>query len=229
MSLSDYKFAGLLAVLTMGCGLTVSGVGATQVTAAAITTTPAAQKSVTPTRRSTPPAARKPIARRSTKTAARKTAPRTTASTKRARTTAARTAASKVTSKGVKAKARTAQQRGPLTGRQRLARLHLEPERVREIQEALGREGYLQGVASGQWDDRTRSAMLHYQTDHGFPATGLPEAKSLMKLGLGSHPLPASLDRGIARASTPDAPKAVTGADPSLPSVTPEAPSRPQE
>lgn len=86
----------------------------------------------------------------------------------------------------------------PLNGQQRLARLHLEPERVTQIQQALIREGYLQGDTTGEWDAKTREAMLRYQTDHGFPATGLPEAKSLMKLGLGSHPLPADLDHGTA-------------------------------
>jgi hypothetical protein len=45
--------------------------------------------------------------------------------------------------------------------------------------------------------------MLHYQTDHGFPATGLPEAKSLMKLGLGSHPLPPELDHGPVAGAAP--------------------------
>ncbi len=82
----------------------------------------------------------------------------------------------------------------PTTGQQRLARLHLQPERTQEIQQALIREGYLQGDPTGEWDARTHDAMLHYQTAHGFPATGLPEAKSLMKLGLGSHPLPPELD-----------------------------------
>jgi hypothetical protein len=90
-----------------------------------------------------------------------------------------------------------------LTGLQRLARLHLEPDRVQEIQKALIREGYLPSDgATGEWDSRTHDAMLRYQTMHGFPATGLPEAKALMKLGLGSHPLPPELDRnavGIAR------------------------------
>jgi hypothetical protein len=90
-----------------------------------------------------------------------------------------------------------------LNGWQRLARLHLQPERVQEIQQALIREGYLQGEASGQWDARTRDAMLRYQTMHGFPVTGLPEAKSLMKLGLGSHPLPAELDHGAAGIASP--------------------------
>jgi peptidoglycan hydrolase-like protein with peptidoglycan-binding domain len=79
----------------------------------------------------------------------------------------------------------------------------LQPERVQEIQQALIREGYLQGNASGQWDARTHEAMQHYQTDHGFPATGLPEAKSLMKLGLGSHPLPSELDHGPVGVASP--------------------------
>jgi len=92
-----------------------------------------------------------------------------------------------------------------LTGQQRRARLHLQPERVQEIQQALIREGYLQGDASGQWDSRTHDAMLRYQTEHGFPATGLPEAKPLMKLGLGSHPLPADLDHGAAGVASPGA------------------------
>ena len=87
-----------------------------------------------------------------------------------------------------------------LNGWQRLARLRLQPERVQEIQQALIREGYLQGDPSGLWDTRTHDAMLRFQTDHGFPATGLPEAKSLMKLGLGSHPLPPELDRSQAAA-----------------------------
>lgn len=91
----------------------------------------------------------------------------------------------------------------PMNGQQRLARLHLEPDRVKQIQQALIREGYMQGDTTGQWDAKTREAMLRYQTDHGFPATGLPEAKSLMKLGLGSHPLPADLDHGPGGTSTP--------------------------
>lgn len=81
-----------------------------------------------------------------------------------------------------------------LNGWERLARLRLQPQRIQEIQQALIREGYLREDANGQWDSQTHDAMLHYQTDHGFPATGLPEAKSLMKLGLGSHPLPPELD-----------------------------------
>ena len=111
-----------------------------------------------------------------------------------------------------------------LNSRQRLARLHLQPERAQEIQQALIREGYLQGDANGQWDARTHDAMLHYQTDHGFPPTGLPEAKSLMKLGLGSHPLPSELDHGPVGAASPGAGQGdltVTPPSPPVSQVTP--------
>jgi hypothetical protein len=78
--------------------------------------------------------------------------------------------------------------------RARRAHLRPEPERIQEIQQALVQAGYLNATPNGRWDDQTREAMRRYQTDHGFPVTGLPEAKSLMKLGLGPHPLPADLD-----------------------------------
>jgi hypothetical protein len=78
--------------------------------------------------------------------------------------------------------------------KRRRAHLRPEPERVEEIQQALAKTGYLKTQPNGLWDDETRDAMRRYQADHGFPVTGLPEAKSLMKLGLGPHPLPADLD-----------------------------------
>jgi peptidoglycan hydrolase-like protein with peptidoglycan-binding domain len=78
-----------------------------------------------------------------------------------------------------------------------------EPERIQEIQQALVQTGYLNAQPNGRWDEQTREAMRRYQADHGFPVTGLPEAKTLMKLGLGPHPLPADLDASSgARAGT---------------------------
>lgn len=101
--------------------------------------------------------------------------------------------------------------------RYRLARLHPEPQRVVEIQRALIQAGYLHGDANGKWDEATRDAMLRFQQEHRFPATGLPEAKSLMKLGLGPHPLPEDVDpSAAARASVDASPQAAptTSADP---------------
>ncbi|HEV2350241.1 MAG TPA: peptidoglycan-binding domain-containing protein [Terriglobia bacterium] len=71
-----------------------------------------------------------------------------------------------------------------------MALLHLDPQRVEEIQQALIREGAMTGPPSGTWDESTKDAMRRYQSENGFAITGLPDAKSLMKLGLGPHPLP---------------------------------------
>ena len=60
-----------------------------------------------------------------------------------------------------------------------------DPERSREIQEALRREGYLTAPSSGKWDQPTRDAMARYQKDQGFSVTGKPDALSLKKMGLG--------------------------------------------
>jgi peptidoglycan hydrolase-like protein with peptidoglycan-binding domain len=78
--------------------------------------------------------------------------------------------------------------------RARLARQKLQPQRIEEIQQGLIQAGYLNEEPTGKWDNSTREAMRAFQHANGFPETGLPEAKSLMKLGLGPHPLPADLD-----------------------------------
>lgn len=67
-----------------------------------------------------------------------------------------------------------------------------------EIQRALVQAGYLKEDPNGKWDESTRDAMRRFQGDHAFPVTGLPEAKSLMKLGLGPHPLPKDLEASAA-------------------------------
>jgi len=57
-------------------------------------------------------------------------------------------------------------------------------ERVIEIQNALIREGYLAGPATGNYDEGTKDAMRRFQQDNGFTVTGLPSAPALNKLGL---------------------------------------------
>ncbi len=53
--------------------------------------------------------------------------------------------------------------------------------------------GTLHETPNGSWDMATRDAMKQFQKQNGFRPTGLPEAKPLMKLGLGPHPLPPGL------------------------------------
>ena len=108
--------------------------------------------------------------------------------------------------------------RRPVHHKFTLAGMHLEPQRIEEIQSALAGAGYLHGQPTGQWDTSTRDAMRRYQTANGFSATGLPDAKSLMKLGLGPHPLPA--DVGAASPATASLDPA-TKPD-SLPAPTPQ-------
>ncbi len=78
--------------------------------------------------------------------------------------------------------------------RRRYGQSRPEPKRIREIQKALIKVGYLKGSPTGRWNTATRNAMKRFQKDKGFRVTGLPESKTLMKLGLGPHPLPPELD-----------------------------------
>jgi len=61
------------------------------------------------------------------------------------------------------------------------------PDRIREIQSALKREGALEEEATGNWDNTTVEAMKKYQGDHGLNPTGKIDALTLQKLGLGSE------------------------------------------
>ena len=61
----------------------------------------------------------------------------------------------------------------------------IEPERVTEIQQALIREHYLTGEASGKWDATTQAAMRKFQADQGWQTKLTPDSRALKKLGLG--------------------------------------------
>lgn len=114
----------------------------------------------------------------------------------------------------------------------RLAHMQMAPERVEQIQQALIAAGDLRGTPTGRWDAETRDAMSRYQAENGFGVTGLPDAKSLMKLGLGPHPLPESLKASRAEARSPstdeEAPPAEEDAAPVDPPADPQpSPSPP--
>jgi len=61
----------------------------------------------------------------------------------------------------------------------------IDPARVLQIQQALIREHYLTGEASGKWDEDTKAAMQKYQADQGWQTKLMPDARALKKLGLG--------------------------------------------
>jgi len=80
----------------------------------------------------------------------------------------------------------------------------IEPDRAKEIQDALIREHYLPGPASGQWDSTTETAMQKFQADHGWQTRLTPDSRALIKLGLGPHdPAQAGVTSGSAAVSTP--------------------------
>ncbi len=109
----------------------------------------------------------------------------------------------------------------PAPFRYRLAHLQMSSDRIMEIQAALTKSGYYQGVPTGKWDEPTKAAMRQCQAANGFPETGLPDSKSLMKLGLGPHPLPLELDATAqSRVSVETAPKEVSPASLTTPEKT---------
>jgi hypothetical protein len=61
----------------------------------------------------------------------------------------------------------------------------IDASRAREIQEALIREHYLDGTASGVWDARSQNAMVRFQADNGWQSKVVPDSRALIKLGLG--------------------------------------------
>lgn len=63
----------------------------------------------------------------------------------------------------------------------------IAPDRIREIQQALIREKYLEGAATGKWDASTQAALVKYQTDNGWQSKVVPDSRALIKLGLGPN------------------------------------------
>ncbi len=69
--------------------------------------------------------------------------------------------------------------------RHRYARHEMTAQRIRQIQAALVHKHYLTGKPNGRWDARTQAAMKKYQADHGWQTKLVPDARALIKLGLG--------------------------------------------
>lgn len=61
----------------------------------------------------------------------------------------------------------------------------IDSQRALEIQEALIREHYLTGKPTGVWNDQTQQAMQRYQADNNWQSKTTPDARALIKLGLG--------------------------------------------
>jgi Putative peptidoglycan binding domain len=132
----------------------------------------------------------------------------------------------------------TASGKRPSSRRKKTARARgqqkIDSERAQSIQEALIREHYLSGEATGKWNQATEDALRRYQGDHGWQTKTVPDSRALIKLGLGpSHD--HLLNPESAMTTTPDAPRAAAvtpaphSADPGTPTNTnPPPPADPK-
>lgn len=83
----------------------------------------------------------------------------------------------------------------------------IDSERAQAIQEALIREHYLTGEASGTWNQSSEEAMRRYQADQGWQSKTVPDSRALIKLGLGPSK-DHLLNPESAMTTVPDSPRA---------------------
>ena len=81
---------------------------------------------------------------------------------------------------------------GSVAARSSKPRFHgqqsIDQIRTLEIQQALIRDHYLQGEATGEWDQATRDALTRLQDENHWQTKILPDSRALIKLGLGPSP-----------------------------------------
>jgi len=131
------------------------------------------------------------------------------------KTTAQHPAAKKSSSKASAKKHSRRKKSGRVRGQQKI-----DSERALAIQQALIREHYLSGTATGTWNQASEEAMRRYQADHGWQSKTVPDSRALIKLGLGPSK-DHLLNPESAMTTVPDVPKAQAAA----PTSHPAAPS----
>jgi hypothetical protein len=105
----------------------------------------------------------------------------------------------------------------------------IDSERATSIQQALIREHYLSGEATGTWNQASEDAMRKYQADHGWQSKEVPDSRALIKLGLG----PSNdhlLNPQSAMITKPDPPRSEsipTASHTAPPTTDPAAPANP--
>jgi Putative peptidoglycan binding domain len=85
----------------------------------------------------------------------------------------------------------------------------IDSERAQSIQEALIREHYLSGEATGTWNQSSEEAMRRFQADQGWQTKQVPDSRALIKLGLGPSK-DHLLNPESAMTTVPDSPRAQT-------------------
>jgi len=85
----------------------------------------------------------------------------------------------------------------------------IDSERAQAIQEALIREHYLSGEATGTWSQSSEEAMRRFQADQGWQTKQVPDSRALIKLGLGPSK-DHLLNPESAMTTVPDSPRAAS-------------------
>lgn len=134
----------------------------------------------------------------SKKPATTKTAPKHRATSSSATASTAKKSSSKphTTSSGKRRK-----KSSRMRGQQKI-----DSQRAQQIQEALIREHYLSGEATGTWNQASEDAMRKYQADHGWQSKQVPDSRALITLGLGPSK-DHLLNPESAMTTVPDPPK----------------------
>lgn len=102
------------------------------------------------------------------------------------KTSTLKTAASSKKRASTKKRTTSARRRTPARGATwRSRQLAPEPERYREIQQALIDKGYLEGPATGKWDQASIDALRRFQQEQNLEPSGKINSLSLIALGLG--------------------------------------------
>jgi hypothetical protein len=161
--------------------------------------------------------------------------PKTTAASPASTTSAKKSAAAKNTSSKTASSTKPATRTHSASSGKRSSRKKsahsrgqqkIDSERAQAIQQALIREHYLSGEATGTWNQTSEEAMRRYQADHGWQSKTVPDSRALIKLGLGPSK-DHLLNPESAMTTAPDAPAAsATPAHSTLPAIDP-APAAP--
>jgi hypothetical protein len=145
----------------------------------------------------------------STKTTAHKHHASTTKKTAASHTSPHKTSTAKSSGTHT-ASARTySARKGKKTAKRPRGQQKIDSERAQAIQEALIREHYLSGDATGTWNQASEEAMRRYQGAHGWQTKEVPDSRALIKLGLGPSK-DHLLNPDSAMTTVPDAPKAAS-------------------
>ncbi len=129
-----------------------------------------------------------------------------------------------VSTSGVKSTQKTKKRRRRPVHAAPSYQLHPDPDRYRQIQQALADRGYFTGQVNGEWSDDSVAALRHFQSDQKLDGDGKIDALSLKALGLGAKHDGSTAGTVPLSAASSSRPSEGAPAEPDVPAVS-ELPS----